>query len=721
MANLSINQALKMAAVHAKRGEILRAAALYKAILTAVPNHKTAKDALEELRPWRDGSSEPSPADIQELTDLFNSRKFSAAIFQANQLTEYFPRSFFAWNVLGASHASLGEMALAIKSLKKVVELNPNYADGHSNLAAALQQQGMLHEALDSCKRALRLKPDYPEAYNNLGATLRKLGNLDEAAKCYQNATKLKPDYAEAHNSLGNVRYAMGRLNEAVASYQQALKHKPDYAAAYSNLGLAFKEQVKFDQALACYQKALLLEPYDVVVEARIFQLRQSMCDFSSCANLHEALGRFDRSSDVVPPFGALSWEDNGKRQLFRSRKWAKSNFKKPSQHAPSASTQSQKRLRVGYFSSDFFDHATLYLILGLLREHDKAQFEVHAYSYGFQKMGDWGKKAVAAVEYFHDVADYSDEKLIELVRSHNLDIAIDLKGYTGGTRSDLFQHRLAPIQVNFLGYPGSIGADFIDYIIADPVVIPKEKRQFYSEKVLYLPHSYQPNDDTREIAQVRTTRSDFGLPEDGFVFCCFNNNYKISTREFDIWIQLLKDIEGSVFWLAASNRWAVENLREEAERRAVDHSRLIFAEHLPQTMHLARHKHADLFLDTFNYNAHTTASDALWSGLPIITKKGEQFAARVAASLLTAVGLPELIVDTEDAYMLLAHDLANHPRRLASIRKKLADNITKKPLFDTKRYTLNFEHGLKQVFEIHLTGQEPKDIWILEAGQPIS
>jgi predicted O-linked N-acetylglucosamine transferase (SPINDLY family) len=416
---------------------------------------------------------------------------------------------------------------------------------------------------------------------------------------------------------------------------------------------------------------------------------------------------------NAISPFTMLSLADNAALQLRFSRKWAAEKYTSTKHPLAARPRVKLERLRVGYFSADFHNHATLYLMAGLLREHDKSQFEVYAYSYGRSKSGEWRERAESDVGHFVDVSDLSAHAIADLARTHGLDIAIDLKGYTTNTRSDLFQHRLASIQINFLGYPGSMGADFIDYIVADPIVIPDDQRSHHSERVIYLPHSYQPNDNTREIAATTTTRADFGLPEDGFVFCCFNNSYKISPCEFDIWMRLLGKVKGSVLWLLRANRWCEHNLRQEAVSRGIAPERLVFADKAVHAQHLARHKHADLFVDTFNYNAHTTASDALWAGLPVVTKVGQQFAARVSASLLTAIGLPELITETEDAYEALILALATDPIRLSEIKAKLSVNRRVYPLFDTKRYTRYFEAGLHQAYDSYLAGQSPHDIWV--------
>jgi len=352
-----------------------------------------------------------------------------------------------------------------------------------------------------------------------------------------------------------------------------------------------------------------------------------------------------------------------------------------------------------------------MYLMAQIFERHDKEQFEVYAYSYGPDKQDEMRKRLVSAVDVFHDVRGMNDIQIVELARAEGLDIAIDLKGFTANTRLAPFAYGLAPVQISYLGYPGTLGADFIDYIVADPVVIPTDNRQYYSEQVIYLPNTYQPTDNTRVISDKTITREDMRLPSNGFVFCCFNNNYKISPKEFDIWMRLLGGVESSVLWLLKSNKWAEQNLKREAEARGISAERLIFAEKVPQAEHLARQKLADLFLDTFNYNAHTTTSDALWAGLPVVTKLGEGFAARVAGSLLTAIDLPELITENEEAYEVLALTLATDLKRLGQIKSKLDRNRLTQPLFDSEMYTRHLEAGYQMAYERYFNGQERSDI----------
>jgi predicted O-linked N-acetylglucosamine transferase (SPINDLY family) len=379
----------------------------------------------------------------------------------------------------------------------------------------------------------------------------------------------------------------------------------------------------------------------------------------------------------------------------------------------PATAKPSQKPecLRIGYFSADFHNHATMHLMAQIFALHDKSRFEILAYSYGPDRQDEMRKKLLGAVDVFHDVREMNDLQIVDLARTEKLDIAIDLKGFTQNERLGPFAYGLAPVQISYLGYPGTLGADFIDYIVADAVVIPGDKRPHYSEQIIYLPNTYQPTDNTRIISDKIITRGDMGLPSDGFVFCCFNNNYKISLKEFDIWMRLLGKVESSVLWLLKSNNWAEQNLKREAEARGISSERLVFAERVPQAEHLARQKLADLFLDTFNVNAHTTTSDALWAGLPVVTKLGEGFAARVAGSLLTAIGLPELITQSEEAYEALALALATDPNELAKIKSKLEANRLTQPLFDSAMYTRHLETGYQMAYDRYFTGNSPDAI----------
>ena len=402
-------------------------------------------------------------------------------------------------------------------------------------------------------------------------------------------------------------------------------------------------------------------------------------------------------------PLTLLSLDDAPERHKKRAEILVKNRFLHKPLPSTSKMKEKHKPIRIGYFSSDFKEHPVAYLLARVFEKHDRSQFKVHGYSIKATKKDSMHKRLVAAFDEFKDLSDVSDKEAALTVREDGIDIAIDLNGYTANSRIGIFAYRAAPIQINYLGYPGTIGADFIDYIIADQTLIPEDSIKYYSEKPIYLPHTYMPTDNTREISTKPITRTEMGLPEDSFVFCCFNNNYKITSEEFDIWMRILGQLPNSVLWLRKSNEWSEANFIKEARKRNIDPSRLIFAGKLDMKEHLARHRLADLFLDTFNFNAHTTASEALWAGLPVVTKMGKGFAARVAGSLLKAIDCPELITETKEDYEALIVELSTNPKKLSEIREKVTSNRLSKPLFNTDLYTKNLEDSFKQVYQNHI------------------
>lgn len=616
---------------------------------------------------------------------------------------------------IGLVHHQLKQFEDAISSFTKAIEINEHYIEARYNLALTLQDLNRNDEALSLYQHIINSAPNHDNALNNIAVLYHGMGDLNAAINAYMQALKVNPDHADAHNNLGVAYLESGNADLAIKAHEKAIELNPKHADAYNNLGIALGSKGDLDEAISAYKKAVEIDPRFENAESSYLYLNQHICDFSISEILPKAFHRFKFEDQAIPPFTMLSWDDNPEAQAKVSEVWGR---KKYTQKAPDIKWRSKpasEKIKIGYFGADFHDHATMYLMNGLLREHDHSKFEIFIYSYGHDKKGQWRLSAQESVNNFYDVAGWSDKDIVGLVHQHEIDIAIDLKGYTQHSRSGLFQYRLAPVQMNYLGYPGTMGVDFIDYIIADPYVISKDHEQHYHEKVIYLPHTYQPNDDKRPISQELTTRSDFGLPDDAFVFCCFNHNYKISLKEFSIWMEILKEVEGSVFWLFKSNRQAEQNLKAEAGKFGIDTNRIIFAERQSHADHISRHKHADLFLDTFNYNAHTTASDALWGGLPVVTKIGEQFAARVGASLLQAVDLPELITTTKEDYKALAISLAKDSATLKDIRQKLNTNLAKKPLFDTVRYTRNFEAGLEIAFLNYQSGKEPSHIHVKE------
>lgn len=635
------------------------------------------------------------------------------ALAHALRLMPDMARAHFA---TGIARDGLGDATGAIAAYQSARDLRPDDIAIHTKIGNALQEIGQPAHAISAFQEALKIDAANPVVHYNMGLSWFALGQLDAAIAAYRAALALQPDTALFHNNLGNVYHRIGRLDDALACYLRALHHDPGFALAHSNSAVILQEQGKREEAIASFGQALALDPDLPDAEAQMLHQRQHLCDWSDMDRLREACTRLGVTTKAVATLPLLASEDHPARQLARSQTWVAEKFTHPPKAILPPPKIRPQRLRVGYFSADFRDHPVLHLISGLLRTQDRAQFEVMAFSYGKPSSGDLFEQLKRDVDRFFDVSTLSDAALADLAREQGLDIAIDLTGYTQNTRSSAFQHRLAGVQVNYLGYPASMGADFIDYMIADETVIPPLQRAHYSEKIIYLPHSFQPNDNTRRISDTPTTRADFDLPDGAVVLCCFNNLYKISPAEFDIWMRVLAAVPNSVLWLAQPAPSARTNLRQAARARGVDPDRLVFANRLAEyEAHLARLRHADLFLDTFAYNAHTTASDALWAGLPVVTKCGAQYAARVAASLLYAVGLPELVTHSAPDYEALIVQLARDPDRLRALRSRLGTDLPATPLFDTQRYVRNFEAGLNRAYDLYHSGADGQDIWIRE------
>ena len=441
--------------------------------------------------------------------------------------------------------------------------------------------EGHLHQALDVGQRLAYQYPDQPLIHNVVGAANTSLQRYENAVASYTKAIHLQPDYAEAHNNLGTVYNHMGLHEEAIAHYRKAILHDPNFFEAYNNLGNVFTDAGRPEQAISSYTCAIRIKPdFALAASKLVFQIAQT-CDWDALQPYAASIPDLGVVGGQVFPFDLLHIEDSPARHLQRAELYARKKYLQTELSAITRPEVKPERLRIGYFSADFHDHATMYLMARLFELHNSKGFEIYAYSYHGDDDDSMRNRVRESVEHFHDVRCLGDRDIAKLCRSHELDIAVDLKGYTQHSRLDIFSYRLAPIQIGYLGYPGTTGAPFMDYIIADQVVIPEEQGAHYSEKVIYLPHSYQVNDDTREISNKSISRADEGLPEVGFVFCCFNNNYKIGPNEFDIWMRLLQQVKGSVLWLFKSNKWAEENLHKEAKKRGVHLERIIFAGNL--------------------------------------------------------------------------------------------------------------------------------------------
>ncbi len=643
----------------------------------------------------------------------------------------------------GVALEKLGRFEQALESYDRALAVRPHFFEAHYNRGNALRQLKLPAEALQSYDRAHAIKPDSAEALNNRGVILREFARFDEALESYDRALAVKLDFAEALNNRGVVLLQLGRLGEALQSFDRALAVKPNYPDALNNRGIVLRELARFDEALESHDRALAVKPgfaealksrgdtlcilgiFDKALEsyeqafavgsdldgmsAAWFHAKQQLCDWSSYhVGEERARNAIRTCGSLDMGFGLLALSSTPEEQLDCARQGTAKIVAPELGVLPHPLPRPGERIRLGYLSADFHEHATAFLIAGLIERHDRSNFEVLGYSYGPTTEDRMRARLSAGFDRFIDVSGMPHRQTAEVIRADAVDILIDLKGYTRNGRPAILTHRPAPIQVNYLGYPGTMGAHFIDYIIVDPFVVPPDQQPFFSERLVHLPDCYQCNDDTREIAEHTPSRAECDLPEQGFVFCCFNNSYKITPAIFDIWMRLLRAVPHSVLWLLDANPWAKANLAREAAARGIVPERLIFAPRLPLPEHLARHRLADLFLDTLPCNAHTTASDALWAGLPLLTCTGNTFAGRVAGSLLRAIGFGELVTTSLEDYEALALRLAHDGSMLGRLRSRLAQNRRTSPLFDTERYAHNLETAYWRMWERWRTGHPP-------------
>lgn len=614
----------------------------------------------------------------------------------------------------GSILAALGRPDDAIASYDAAIAARPAYADAHNNRGVALAALKRPQEALASYEAAIAAKSAYAEAFCNRGNVLVELRRPAEAAASYGRALALKPDFAEAHNNRGIAFKELRRLEEAITSYDAAIAARPDYAEAFNNRGNALRDAKRPDEATASYDAAIALNPGLDFLPGEAFHTRMHACDWRRYDDGRASLAaQIASNARALSPFIALSSFDSCEIQSAASKIWVDAKY---AQFAPSPfppPDAKAHKIRVGYYSADFRMHPMAFLMQNVFRLHDRRRFETFAFSFDNPADDPLNAELRGAFDHFLDVSNFADSDVVALSRERSIDIAIDLAGFTAGRRTNVFALRAAPVQVNFLGFPGTMAAPFIDYIVADATVIDAGMRRFFSEKIITLPDTYYPTSYGADLFRTERTfsRAELGLPENAVVFCCFNNNYKITPAVFDVWMRILRRVEGSVLWLFEDNSTAAARLRKEASARGVDSQRLIFAGRMKVADHLARVAAADLFLDTLPYTAHTTATDALWAGVPIVTKIGESFAARVAASVLKAAGASELVTQTWQGYEALAVELATRPEALAAIKQKLATNRSSVPLFDTARYTGNLEAAYAAAQSRRITGLRPDDI----------
>jgi protein O-GlcNAc transferase len=670
---------------------------------------------------------------------------FAAAAALFRRVLERQPGNAKAAFNLGECCRRQGDVAGALAGYARAIESDPDMLDAYRHgalaatteaaLAAAAGEDGIARyarsraanylnalalklEAGDPAtaeatyREAAALAPEDAVVLVNLGELLLALGRPKEAEAVLRQAIALAPS-PEAQTNLGVALAALGRGEAAIDAYRAALTLEPDHLNAQSNLGGALAATGRRVEALAALRTALTLCPGHALALVQLVYQRQWLCDWPGLDEEEAALLERTRSGERVTPLPLLAFADDPALLLRAAEIWARPFAVPAERHLPPRPPARRERLRIGYLSRDFRVHAIAFLAAELFERHDRTRVEIAGYSIAPDDGSALGARLRRSFEHFTDLTGLDDAAAARRIHADGIDILVDLTGHTEGARTRILAFRPAPVQVNYLGFPGSMGADFIDYILVDPFLAPAAHQPFFSERLVHLPHCYQVNDTARTIAP-RPARAACGLPERGFVFCCFNQTYKITPAMFGIWMHLLWSVPESVLWLFASEP-AAAHLRREAASRGVAPERLIVAPPLPQAQHLARLSLADLFLDTLPYNAHTTASDALWVGLPVLTCAGRTFASRVAGSLVHALGLPELVTTSLGDYEAQALRLARHPRLLAALRRRLAVNRATAAPFDTSRQARHIEAAFAEMWRIHCAGDPPRSFAVTD------
>lgn len=589
---------------------------------------------------------------------------------------------------LGNVLAAQNRREEALSSFDRALTMRPGLFEALFNRANLLLELKRPEEALKSYDQVVGLRPDFVSGWNNRGTALRNLQRLDEALASFSRAAALAPSHINSLTNVAIVLWDQGRLEDALAAADRALNVEANSAEALYIKANIMRDMKRPQEALACFDQTLAANPAHQHALTGAAQMALTLCDWQRVEALRpRVLDSAAHGPSVIQPFVLLGYSDDA----ALARRCAENYVRRtvPARSAGAVARRSHERIRLAYLSADFHQHPTAQLLAELFERHDRKRFEVTGIAFGPDDRSALRARVTRAFDHFEDVRGKSDAEVAALLRARETDIAVDLNGHTAHARTGIFAFRPAPVQVNYLVYPGTIGADFIDYILADRIVLPVDQQPFFREKIMHLPDCYQANDATRMLGRA-PSRAEAGLPESGFVFCCFNASWKITAPMFDIWMRLLGKTDNSVLWLLDGPQ--APNMRREADARGIDPGRLIFAPRLAPDPHLARHRLADLFLDTLPYNAHTTCSDALWAGVPVITCYGKAFPGRVAASLLKAIDLPELVTTSLSDYERLALDLAGNPALLKATREKLARNRLTTPLYDSERFRRNIE-----------------------------
>jgi len=745
-AELYLNQALKiqpnnphtlglLAVVYAKREQYAEALEFTNRSLKLVPKNALTLSnlgniylGLKEFEKAHDAYDKSLKIDQKNPEAWLNKgnvlqelKRFEEALFHYDKVLLLQPNSAEAWSNRGNALQALKQFEEALTYYDKALNLKPHYTEAWSNKGNALQELKRFEEALVHYDKAINIKPDYAKAYANKGNALNALKHFEEAIAYYDKAISLNPEYVEAYTCKGNALFELKQYEKAIICHNKALNLKSDDAVPWLNKGIVLEALNRYEEAIICYDKAQNLSHDLDWVDGYLIHLRMKIVKWTELkGSLENIYKRVKESQKSIRPFELLSVIDDPSLHKQAAHIFTQDQFPANLNLGLIPKHEKKEKIRIAYFSPDFRNHPVSVLTAELFEMHDRSRFEVIAFALQKAPIADeMSIRLKKGFDEFYEVDNLSDREIASLARQKNVDIAIDLAGFTQHMRAGIFSYRAAPIQASWLGYPGTSGSNFIDYMIIDQTIIPNTHREFYSEKIAHLPNSYMVDDSKRIPSKRVFTKDECGLPNAAFIFCCLNNDYKFNPNLLDSWSKILLNTKDSILWISENNADFRKNIQAEFGIRSIKPEQIIFAQRVDSMGdYLARYKLADLFLDTYPYGAHTTALDSLKVGVPVLTLLGQSFPGRVAASLLNTIGLPELITKNQEEYETLAIELANNPSKLAKIKERLEKNLITAPLFNTPLFTKNIEAIYIKMVEQYQKDMKPDHITVdLDAG----
>ena len=595
---------------------------------------------------------------------------------------------------LGKSYSQLDQDTNAYNAFNNAIRIRSNNPDAFLGLGLLKLKKNKFNESIEEFNKVIKLNKNFYQAYYNIALAQNLLGNYFEAINNYLRAIEINNQYFQAYNNLGSILIKINKLDEAIKILKKAIKIKPDYLEALTNIGVAYLNKKKYLDALEFFNQAIKINPnYVKAITQKLFLMRK-VCDWSEDNLLERNLKLINDSNIDVTPWQLFSLDDDPKEELSRAIKYGKQFGFRDCKYS-----YNNSKIKIAYFTPDFFEHAGMMNMEGIFKYHNKEKFEIYGFDYGYSNNDNTHHRIKKYFDKFFYVNNFNDEQISQLVKDNQIDIVIHRNGYSQNSRNNWFAKKLAPIQISFLGFPGTMGVDYIDYIVADKTVIPEENIKYFSEKIIFLPDTYYPTYNERKISTTKYNRKDLGIDQSSFVFGSFNNSYKISSVEFKIWMNILVNVKNSVLLLLVDEEITKQNLLKEINKFKIQPKRVKFLNFTNIEDHLSRHSLVDLYLDTFNYNGHTSAVDALYSGIPVITKIGKSFSSRVCASILKACDMSELVTKDINQYYKLAIKISENKRKFEDIKYKLNNNLIDKPLFNTKKYVDNLEKAYSLVF----------------------